>query len=111
MLFERKIPSVAEATSLLVITLGVILAMWRSNAAGTPWAILICLLGTISNAGMISLSSKVLSEKVDVLQLTFYTAPVSFLAILPAFFYTEVRPKQHFQKWHTSQMSSLRSLP
>ena len=93
MVFERKIPTKAEAASLLVLTMGVMLAMWRNNAAGSPWAICLCLAGTICNAGMMSLSGKVLSEKVDVLQLTFYTSPISFLAILPAFLYREVGPQ------------------
>ena len=90
MLFEQKVPTRAEAMSLVVLTLGVMIAMWKNNAAGSPFAIILCLAGTVCNAGMMSLSGKVLSEKVDVLQLTFYTAPVSFLAILPAFMYREV---------------------
>ena len=40
---------------------------------------------------MMSLSGKVLSEKVDALQLAFYTAPVSFGAIMPVFLFREVR--------------------
>ena len=40
---------------------------------------------------MMSLSGKVLSEKVDALQLAFYTAPVSFGAIIPVFLFREVR--------------------
>lgn len=90
MIFERKIPTRGEALSLFVLTAGVMIAMWRNNAGGASWAIMLCLAGTVSNAGMMSLSGKVLSEKVDVLQLTFYTAPVSFLAILPAFVLREV---------------------
>ena len=90
MIFERKIPTRGEALSLFVLTAGVMIAMWRNNAGGASWAIMLCLAGTVSNAGMMSLSGKVLSEKVDVLQLTFYTAPVSFLAILPAFMLREV---------------------
>ena len=39
---------------------------------------------------MMSMSGKVLAEKVDVLQLTFYTAPVSCISILPALFVREV---------------------
>ncbi len=39
---------------------------------------------------MMSLSGKVLSEQVDALELAFYTAPVSFGAILPVFLYREV---------------------
>ena len=95
MLFERKVPSKSEAVSLIILTAGVMTAMWKNNAGGSSWAISLCLMGTISNAGMMSLSGKVLSEKVDVLQLTFYTAPVSFIAILPAFVFREVGSPSH----------------
>ena len=88
--FERKIPSKQEGFALFVLTLGVMIAMWRNNAAGSPFAIGLCLIGTICNAGMMSMSGKVLSEKVDALQLAFYTAPVSFSAIMPVFLYREV---------------------
>lgn len=100
MLFERRVPSREEAASLVVLTAGVMLAMWRNNAAGAPWAILLCLAGTICNAGMMSMSGRLLSEKVDVLQLTFYTAPVSFLTILPAFLYREVQNLSQIMSMH-----------
>ena len=89
--FERKVPTKQEGFALLVLTLGVMIAMWRNNAAGSPFAIGLCLIGTICNAGMMSMSGRVLSEKVDALQLAFYTAPVSFSAIMPVFLYREVR--------------------
>lgn len=88
--FEHKIPTRQEGLALLVLTVGVMIAMWKNNIAGTPMAISLCLMGTICNAGMMSLSGKVLSEKVDALQLAFYTAPVSFTAIMPVFLWREV---------------------
>lgn len=98
MAFEQKMPSRQELVALIVLTIGVMTAMWKNNAAGSPLAIVTCLLGTICNAGMMSLSGKVLSEKVDALQLAFYTAPVSFCAILPVFLYREVRqPSQYVE--------------
>lgn len=90
MVFEHKVPSKQEGSALFVLTVGVMIAMWKNNAAGSPFAIALCLIGTICNAGMMSMSGRVLSEKVDALQLAFYTAPVSFSAIMPVFLYREV---------------------
>ena len=90
MLFEHKIPTKQEASALVVLTIGVMIAMWKNNVAGSPAAITLCLIGTVCNAGMMSMSGTVLSGKVDALQLAFYTAPVSFTAILPVFLYREV---------------------
>ena len=66
-----------------------------------------------------------LSEKIDVLQLAFYTAPVSSCVLLPFFWFLEVRPRpstciteagQTLNSWlrglyapnikHTSQLST-----
>ena len=48
--------------------------------------------GTVSNAAMMSMSGKVLSEKLDVLRLTFYTSPISCLCLLPFYYLREVHP-------------------
>lgn len=88
---ENKIPTKGEATSLVILTLGVMLAVWEGTLQGSPRAILLCIGGTISNAAMMTTSGKVLSERVDALRLTFYTAPISLLALLPAFYLREVK--------------------
>ena len=82
---ENKRPTQSEALSLLVLTAGVMVAVWEGTVAGSPRAVALCVAGTISNALMMTTSGRVLSEKVDVLRLTFYTAPVSLAALLPAF--------------------------
>lgn len=41
---------------------------------------------------MMSMTGKILSEKIDVLRLTFYTAPVSCALLLPTFYIREVCP-------------------
>jgi drug/metabolite transporter (DMT)-like permease len=82
---EGKKPTSAEAGALLVLTGGVMIAVWEGTVAGSPRAVLLCVAGTVSNAAMMTTSGKVLSEKVDALRLTFYTAPVSLAALLPAF--------------------------
>lgn len=46
--------------------------------------------GTFSNAAMMSMSGRVLSEKLDVLRLTFYTSPISCLCLLPFYYLREV---------------------
>ena len=47
-------------------------------------------MGTVCNAAMMSTSGRVLSEKLDALRLTFYTAPVSCTLLLPIFLRFEV---------------------
>lgn len=46
--------------------------------------------GVLCAAAMLSTAGLVLSEKLDVLQLTFYTAPVSFAMLLPFYITREV---------------------
>jgi drug/metabolite transporter (DMT)-like permease len=82
---EGKKPSQKEALSLLVLTFGVMIAVWEGTVAGSPRGVALCLAGTVSNALMMTTSGKVLSERVDALRLTFYTAPVSLAALAPAF--------------------------
>jgi hypothetical protein len=45
----------------------------------------------VSNALMMTMSGKILSERLDVLRLTFYTAPVSCLCLVPFYINKEVR--------------------
>lgn len=54
------------------------------------YAIVICCIGTCCNAAMMTFSGKVLSEKLDVVKLTFYTAPVSLACLAPFFWAYEV---------------------
>jgi hypothetical protein len=88
---ERQIPSPGEAAGLLVLTGGVMLAVYEGTEVGSPWAVVCCFLGTISNAAMMSTSGRLLTERIDVLRLTFYTAPVSLAALLPLYAWQEAR--------------------
>ena len=49
--------------------------------------------GVLCAAAMMSTAGRVLSEKIDVLQLAFYTAPVSSCVLLPFFWFLEVRKR------------------
>ena len=56
---------------------------------------------------MMSMSGKVLSEKLDVLRLTFYTSPISCLCLLPFYYLREVHPLcAHIVKASVDQTSS-----
>jgi drug/metabolite transporter (DMT)-like permease len=87
---EGKMPSEKEATSLVVLTIGVMIAVWQGTVAGKPHAIIFCVVGTICNAAMMTFSGKLLSEKLDVVRLTFYTAPVSLLCLAPFMIWMEL---------------------
>ncbi|KAL0054475.1 hypothetical protein WJX82_009428 [Trebouxia sp. C0006] len=82
---EKKVPSATEATALLVLTAGVMMAVFEGSVTGSTAGILLCICGTVCNAAMICTSGKLLSEKMDVLRLAFYTAPVSCAVLLPLF--------------------------
>lgn len=60
MLIESKVPSSQEAASLLVISLGVMLAVWQGALSGKPYAIAFCMAATICNGGFMTVSSKLM---------------------------------------------------
>lgn len=88
---ESKRPTRGEAAGVVVLTLGVMATVWQGRATGKLYAIAFCVAATVCNAGMMTFSGKVMSEKLDVVRLTFYTAPVSLLCLLPFFLRYEVR--------------------
>jgi len=60
MLIMNKYPSRQEATALVVLTLGVMLAVWQGAVTGKPYAVMCCIAGTVCNGAMMTFSSKVL---------------------------------------------------
>ena len=75
--------------------------------SGSPRGIMLCIIGTVCNAAMMSTSGRILSEKLDVLRLAFYTAPVSCIALFPFCYFHEVsqilsnaRLRLHHQAMH-----------
>ena len=90
---ENQVPTRFEAAALCVLTTGVMIACAEGAMVGSLYGIMICLLGTVSNALMMTVSGRVMSEKLDVLRLTFYTSPVSCLVLLPFFYFKEVRAR------------------
>lgn len=90
-LVERKIPSCMETVSLLILCAGVIIVVWEGSVSGNLFGVFLCLIGTFSNALMMTLSSKLLSQKLDPIELTFYTAPISLLCLAPFMLKTEYK--------------------
>ena len=90
MVIEKHIPSRAEGFALIVLSFGVMLAVWQGIASSSTTGIALCITGTMCNAALVCTSGKLLSEKMDILLLTFYTAPVSCAVLLPIFVFKEV---------------------
>ncbi|KAK9821748.1 hypothetical protein WJX81_002035 [Elliptochloris bilobata] len=96
---ESKVPTRFEAAALVVLCAGVMLTVWE-GLAGSAVGILLCLAGTVSNAAMMTMSGRVLSERVDALRLTFYTAPVSCLVLLPFYHWREAERLSEYASRH-----------
>jgi drug/metabolite transporter (DMT)-like permease len=95
-LVERKIPTQQEVSALLILSIGVMITVWQGAVTGKPHAIMFCILGTVCNGAMMTFSSKLLSEKLDVVRLTFYTAPISLICLAPFMFWREFRNFQAY---------------
>ena len=89
-LVEKKMPTREELTALIILTIGVMIAVWQGTVAGKPYAIFFAIMGTICNGAMMTFSGKVLSEKLDVVRLTFYSAPVSLACLMPFLVWREL---------------------
>lgn len=87
---ENKVPSVEESSSLCILSLGVMIAMWEGSITGNIQGIALCSVATFCNAAASCCTGRVMSEKVDVLRLTFYMAPVSCCILVPFYFREEV---------------------
>ena len=106
-LVEQKFPCRMESLSLLILCFGVVIVVWEGSVSGQPLGIFLCLLGTISNALMMTLSSKLLSQKFDVIRLTFYTAPVSLMCLIPFMLRTEYTAFAMFVRKNAFQASGI----
>jgi drug/metabolite transporter (DMT)-like permease len=87
---EGHFPTRLEATALLLLCMGVMVAVWQGSVTGEPRAIFVCILGTMCNAAMMTFTGKLMSEKLDVVRMTFYTAPISLVCLFPFFVWREL---------------------
>lgn len=53
---EGRRPCRAEALSLVVLSAGVMVAVWEGSVAGRPLGIAFCMLGTLSSGAMVTFS-------------------------------------------------------
>ncbi|EFN51185.1 hypothetical protein CHLNCDRAFT_141340 [Chlorella variabilis] len=106
-LIESRYPSPQEAASLVVISLGVMLAVWQGALTGKPYAIAFCVAATVCNGGFMTLSSKLMSEKLDVVRLAFYVAPVSLACLAPFYWVYE---HEHFRAYYPAHRRSAQAI-
>ena len=88
---ESKVPSSKEIACLVVISAGVMLAVWEESK-NAMLGIVLTLVSTVMQSIQMSLSGKVMSGrsgKLDSFQMTFYTGPVAFVSLAPFAFATE----------------------
>lgn len=67
------------------------MAVWHESTTGSLYSVLLCSAATVCNGAMSCFTGRLMSEKLNVLQFTFYTAPVSCIALLPFYLFVEVR--------------------
>merc|ERR1719311_231014 len=82
---EGKVPGKGEVASLIVISLGVMLAVWEESR-NALLGIVLTLVSTVMQSIQMSLSGKVMSGrsgKLDSFQMTFYTGPVAIVSLAP----------------------------
>eukprot|EP00908_Phaeocystis_cordata_P016261 Transcript_27530.p2 GENE.Transcript_27530~~Transcript_27530.p2 ORF type:complete len:390 (+),score=170.39 Transcript_27530:130-1299(+) len=82
---EHKVPSKAEVACLVVVSIGVMLAVWEESR-NAVLGIILTLLSTVMQSIQMSLSGRLMSGKsgrLDSFQMTFYTGPVAFIALCP----------------------------
>merc|ERR1719198_1495781 len=82
---EGKVPSKGEIVCLVVISVGVMLAVWEESR-NALMGIILTLGSTVLQSIQMSLSGRVMtgrSGKLDSFQMTFYTGPVAFAVLFP----------------------------
>eukprot|EP00199_Chlamydomonas_sp_CCMP681_P006797 CAMPEP_0119117696 /NCGR_PEP_ID=MMETSP1180-20130426/52983_1 /TAXON_ID=3052 ORGANISM="Chlamydomonas cf sp, Strain CCMP681" /NCGR_SAMPLE_ID=MMETSP1180 /ASSEMBLY_ACC=CAM_ASM_000741 /LENGTH=294 /DNA_ID=CAMNT_0007106981 /DNA_START=115 /DNA_END=996 /DNA_ORIENTATION=- len=103
-ILESKPPTRKELIALLVLVSGVGIAVFEgSGTRATLVGCTLCILGTISNGFMMASVGRLMSEKLDVWRLTFYTAPVAVLLLLPFFYLLEAKGLREYQQDESQQ--------
>lgn len=101
---EKRSLSRKEFVSLAVLFGGVAISVYEgSNTRGSLAGVASCLVGTICNGLMMAASGRLMSEKMDVLRLTFYTAPVCCFVLVPFYWQLEYN---EFQKYANASSSA-----
>jgi len=88
---EHKIPSKGEVACLVVVSIGVMLAVWEESKNATL-GIALTLISTVMQSIQMSIAGRVMSGrsgKLNSFQMTFYTGPLAFVTLLPMALATE----------------------
>mmetsp|Transcript_16545 Transcript_16545/g.35792 ORF Transcript_16545/g.35792 Transcript_16545/m.35792 type:complete len:368 (+) Transcript_16545:182-1285(+) len=105
---EGKNPSRREFASLLVLVFGVCIAVYEGSGTHASLnGIVLCLLGTVSNGLMMSSIGRLMSEKLDVLRLAFYTAPITCIVLIPFYWKMEADQFVGYQTHHGAEYAGL----
>ncbi|GIL72975.1 hypothetical protein Vretimale_4622 [Volvox reticuliferus] len=97
-MIENRPPSRQEFLSLLVLVGGVSIAVYEGSATKTSFTgVVLCIIGTMCNGLAMSSIGRLLTEKLDVLRLTFYTAPMSACVLLP--FFNKLEAGAFYKYW------------
>lgn len=85
---DRIMPTGREIIALVAITLG-LCALLAEDVHANSTGVTFCIISTVANGIMMSMSGAVLHEKLDVWRLSFYQAPIALATLLPVFIYSE----------------------
>jgi len=88
---EHKVPSKGEVACLVVVSIGVMLAVWEESR-NAVLGVALTLLSTVMQSIQMSISGRVMSGrsgKLNSFQMTFYTGPLAFVTLLPMALATE----------------------
>jgi solute carrier family 35, member E4 len=85
---ENYFPTRRELASLVAITVGICVVLAEDVSANVR-GVCACVISTVANGIMMSMSGHLLQEKLDVWRLSFYQAPIVILTLMPAYLYWE----------------------
>ncbi|KAG8465129.1 hypothetical protein KFE25_012492 [Diacronema lutheri] len=85
MCIEGKAPDARQAVALVFVSVGVAIALFdRHSMGGSPLGVGLVVLSLVMLAAQMSFASKMLQGlRLDSVQMTFYTGPVAFVALVP----------------------------
>eukprot|EP00242_Pyramimonas_sp_CCMP2087_P007992 CAMPEP_0198197898 /NCGR_PEP_ID=MMETSP1445-20131203/1469_1 /TAXON_ID=36898 /ORGANISM="Pyramimonas sp., Strain CCMP2087" /LENGTH=279 /DNA_ID=CAMNT_0043867317 /DNA_START=233 /DNA_END=1069 /DNA_ORIENTATION=+ len=104
---ENRFPTKLQAIGLAPISLGVMISVFEGTNDSSSDGIALCVMASISNALMMTISGRVLTQKLDAVRLTFYTAPVSVLVLFPLALYLEWGAFHQFMLLHPHAVTGI----
>lgn len=92
---EHVTPTRREIVALVAIMIGVC-AVLAEDVHTNALGVATCIVSTVANGLMMSMSGALLKEKLDVWRLSFYQAPIVVATLLPVYVHAEHRRVMHF---------------